>query len=60
MDRQCEDRCVMEVAAEDAPNLTGIIRAHRIGQIRDVHIYRFISKHTVEEAMLRKEIRTLA
>ncbi|KZV89961.1 hypothetical protein EXIGLDRAFT_771244 [Exidia glandulosa HHB12029] len=29
-------------------------RAHRIGQIRDVHIYRFISAHTVEEAMLRK------
>ncbi|THH18686.1 hypothetical protein EW146_g2357 [Bondarzewia mesenterica] len=29
-------------------------RAHRIGQIRDVHIYRFISEHTVEEAMLRK------
>jgi helicase SRCAP/SWR1 len=29
-------------------------RAHRIGQIRDVHIYRFISKHTVEESMLRK------
>jgi len=32
----------------------GINRAHRIGQIRDVHIYRFISQHTVEEAMLRK------
>lgn len=29
-------------------------RAHRIGQIRDVHIYRFISSHTVEEALLRK------
>ncbi|KAG9312128.1 WR1 complex protein, SNF2 family DNA-dependent ATPase [Chiua virens] len=29
-------------------------RAHRIGQIRDVHIYRFISSHTVEEAMLLK------
>ncbi|KAI0764391.1 SNF2 family N-terminal domain-containing protein [Trametes elegans] len=29
-------------------------RAHRIGQIRDVHIYRFISRHTVEEALLRK------
>lgn len=29
-------------------------RAHRIGQIRDVHIYRFISAHTVEEAMLLK------
>ncbi|KAF7297886.1 hypothetical protein HMN09_01009400 [Mycena chlorophos] len=29
-------------------------RAHRIGQIRDVHIYRFVSTHTVEEAMLRK------
>jgi helicase SWR1 len=30
------------------------VRAHRIGQIRDVHIYRFISKYTVEEALLRK------
>ena len=29
-------------------------RAHRIGQIRDVHIYRFISQHTIEEALLRK------
>lgn len=29
-------------------------RAHRIGQIRDVHIYRLVSQHTVEEAMLRK------
>ncbi|KAF5355172.1 hypothetical protein D9756_005695 [Leucocoprinus leucothites] len=29
-------------------------RAHRIGQIRDVHIYRFVSQHTVEESMLRK------
>jgi helicase SWR1 len=29
-------------------------RAHRIGQIHDVHIYRFISQHTVEESMLRK------
>ncbi|KAG8903550.1 swr1 complex component, partial [Tulasnella sp. 403] len=29
-------------------------RAHRIGQMREVHIYRFISSHTVEEAMLRK------
>lgn len=30
------------------------LSAHRIGQIRDVHIYRFVSQHTVEEAMLRK------
>ncbi|EKM53630.1 uncharacterized protein PHACADRAFT_211303 [Phanerochaete carnosa HHB-10118-sp] len=29
-------------------------RAHRIGQIRDVHIYRLIARHTVEEALLRK------
>ncbi|KAJ1563351.1 swr1 complex component, partial [Cladochytrium tenue] len=29
-------------------------RAHRIGQTRDVHIYRLISKHTIEENMLRK------
>ncbi|EJT96952.1 hypothetical protein DACRYDRAFT_25392 [Dacryopinax primogenitus] len=27
-------------------------RAHRIGQTRDVHIYRFITKHTIEENML--------
>lgn len=26
-------------------------RAHRIGQTRDVHVYRFVSQHTVEEAM---------
>ena len=31
-----------------------IFSAHRIGQIRDVHIYRFVSQYTVEEAMLRK------
>ncbi|KZT22505.1 hypothetical protein NEOLEDRAFT_1097697 [Neolentinus lepideus HHB14362 ss-1] len=29
-------------------------RAHRIGQSRDVHIFRFVSAHTVEEALLRK------
>ncbi|MCO5614727.1 hypothetical protein L7F22_069011 [Adiantum nelumboides] len=29
-------------------------RAHRIGQTRDVHIYRFVSRHTIEENMLRK------
>ncbi|ODN80583.1 hypothetical protein L202_02775 [Cryptococcus amylolentus CBS 6039] len=29
-------------------------RAHRIGQTRQVHIYRFVSSHTVEENMLRK------
>ncbi|KAG8735851.1 swr1 complex component [Ceratobasidium sp. 414] len=29
-------------------------RAHRIGQTREVNIYRFISRHTVEESMLRK------
>lgn len=34
--------------------LTEVSRAHRIGQIRDVHIYRFVSQHSVEEAMLRK------
>ena len=37
-----------------AHRLTGDCRAHRIGQTREVHIYRFISSHTVEEAMLRK------
>jgi len=29
-------------------------RAHRIGQTREVNIYRFISSHTVEEVLLRK------
>ncbi|KAJ3203759.1 swr1 complex component [Clydaea vesicula] len=29
-------------------------RAHRIGQTRDVHIYRFITSHTIEENMLKK------
>ena len=35
-------------------DLSPSYRAHRIGQIRDVHIYRFVSQHTVEEALLRK------
>ena len=29
-------------------------RAHRIGQTRDVHIYRFIAKNTIEENILKK------
>ena len=29
-------------------------RCHRIGQTRDVHIYRLVSEHTVEENILRK------
>ncbi|WWC61953.1 uncharacterized protein I303_104539 [Kwoniella dejecticola CBS 10117] len=29
-------------------------RAHRIGQTREVHIYRFVSSHTLEENMLKK------
>jgi SNF2 family DNA or RNA helicase len=29
-------------------------RAHRIGQTRNVHIYRFITEHTIEENMLKK------
>ena len=29
-------------------------RAHRIGQTREVHIYRLVSSHTVEENMLKK------
>lgn len=29
-------------------------RAHRIGQTRDVHIYRLISEHTIEENILKK------
>ena len=29
-------------------------RAHRIGQTREVHIYRLVSQHTVEENILKK------
>ena len=29
-------------------------RAHRIGQTRDVHIYRLISESTIEENILKK------
>lgn len=29
-------------------------RCHRIGQMRDVHIYRFVSEHTIESNILRK------
>ena len=29
-------------------------RCHRIGQTRDVHIYRLVSQHTVEENILKK------
>jgi helicase SWR1 len=29
-------------------------RCHRIGQTRDVHIYRFVSEHTIESNILRK------
>ncbi|KAF9009295.1 hypothetical protein BDZ89DRAFT_1078560 [Hymenopellis radicata] len=29
-------------------------RAHRIGQVRDVHVYRLVSEHTVEEALLKR------
>jgi len=32
-------------------------RAHRIGQTRDVHIYRFVSESTIEENVLRKCVR---
>ncbi|CRK15380.1 hypothetical protein BN1723_017427, partial [Verticillium longisporum] len=29
-------------------------RCHRIGQTRDVHIYRLVSEHTIEANILRK------
>jgi hypothetical protein len=29
-------------------------RCHRIGQTREVHIYRLVSEHTIEENILRK------
>merc|ERR1712139_448814 len=31
-------------------------RAHRIGQTRDVHIYRFITQHTVEENIWTRQL----
>lgn len=46
---ECQRVHAVKGRVDDSTN-----RAHRIGQIRDVHIYRFISQHTVEEAMLRK------
>src|ERR1700733_13028452 len=54
MDRQCEDRHVFLFFFFRNACQSKASRAHRIGQIRDVHIYRFVSQHTVEEAMLRK------
>ena len=55
MDRQCEDRCVaIHFSVFSWSNIVFDSRAHRIGQIRDVHIYRLISQYTVEEALLRK------
>ena len=44
MDRQCEDRSVTVCQKESDNYQFVLIRAHRIGQIRDVHIYRFISQ----------------
>lgn len=29
-------------------------RAHRIGQTRDVHIYRMVTEHSIEENILTK------
>ena len=29
-------------------------RCHRIGQTREVHIYRLVTEHTIEENILRK------
>ena len=57
MDKQCEDRYVFSslfLLFSWSFDANPSYRAHRIGQIRDVHIYRFVSQYTVEEAMLRK------
>ena len=29
-------------------------RCHRIGQVRDVHIYRFVSEYTIESNIIKK------
>ena len=31
-------------------------RCHRIGQVRDVHVYRLISEHTIEECIWKKQL----
>lgn len=35
-------------------------RAHRIGQTQEVQVYRFVSKSTVEEVILRRAFRKLS
>ena len=32
-------------------------RCHRIGQVRDVHIYRFVSEYTIESILSRRRTR---
>ena len=43
------DRCDMTQASRQAQD-----RCHRIGQTREVHIYRLVSERTIEENILAK------
>lgn len=54
LDRQCQDRCVFARSPRPAPrpSLTPLARppcplsAHRIGQTREVRIWRFVTEHS--------------
>lgn len=37
-------------------DLQAMDRAHRIGQKRQVNVYRFISENTIEEKMIERQI----
>lgn len=60
MDAQAQDRCVQSLniyfPSNILPNwwLSSVLRAHRIGQTKDVHIYRLVCGSTVEENILVK------
>jgi hypothetical protein len=63
MDAQAQDRYAQnefQLTFVLTPDLTSLAdsvtctRAHRIGQTREVHIYRMITEHTIEENILTK------
>eukprot|EP00898_Chlorokybus_atmophyticus_P006003 jgi/Chlat1/6403/Chrsp45S05917 len=41
-------------------DLQAMDRAHRIGQKKEVHVYRFCSEHTIEEKVIERAYRKLA